>query len=92
MAWDSKDTALSIQGIGTIASAWGKYETDKTRNKLLKEQLDFEKARDVRANTRMDMAQKNYDDAFLPTPEMAKKKKKADGTLDLAPDTSMLTA
>ncbi|MBE0498570.1 MAG: hypothetical protein IBX43_04935 [Campylobacterales bacterium] len=92
MAWDSKDTALSIQGIGTLASAWGKYETDKTRNKLLKEQLDYEKQKDSLANAKTDMAQKNYDDAFLPTPDMTKKKKKADGTLDLSTDTSMLTA
>ena len=76
MAWDSKDTALAIQGFGSLASAWGQYETDKKRNKLLQNQLNYEKEKDTLALAKMDAAQTNLDDAF--SASLLKKKKKVD--------------
>jgi hypothetical protein len=80
MPWDSKDTAMTIQGFGSIASAWGQYETDKQKNKLAKEQLDYEKQKDLAMNTKMDLAQSNLDDAFSNSALNKKKKFNADGT------------
>jgi hypothetical protein len=81
--WDAKDTGLAMQGFGSLASAWGSYETDKQRNKLLKEQLDYEKSKDALANERLNMAQSELDDAFMDSDLFGKKKKKTtDSTVD----------
>ena len=75
MAWDSKDTALTIQGVGSLASAWGQYETGKEKNKLLKSQLQYEKDKDKIANAKMDTAQSNLEDAWENSTLNKKKKK-----------------
>jgi len=76
MAWNSKDTALAIQGLGSLASAWGQYETDTKRNKLIKEEMDYKKSLDARAFAKADNAQINLDDAFSNSDLNTKKKKK----------------
>lgn len=76
MAWDNKDTALTIQGLGSLASAWGQYETDKQRNKLIKEEMDYRKSLDTRALAKEDLAQANLDDAFASSDFNINKKKK----------------
>lgn len=91
MAWNSKDTALAIQGFGALAGAWGQYESDKTKNKLLNKQLDYENQKDLVATTKMDTAQSNLEDAFNNSAFGKKKKKKnADGT-DVVEDTTTTT-
>jgi len=64
MSWENRDTALTIQGIGSLASAWGQYETDKKRNKLIKEEMDYKKSLDKRVMEKEDKAQATLDDAF----------------------------
>ena len=91
MAWDSKDTALTIQGLGSLAGAWGQYETDKQRNKLIKEEMDYKKSLDARAMAKEDLAQANYDNAFsVSSFNINKKKKKYDaaGNEIVEPDTT----
>lgn len=87
--WDSKDTAMTIQGVGSLASAWGDYETNKKKNKLLQERLNYEKQKDTLANEKMALAQSNFDDAFANVDILAKKKKKKDPLLNEATDTQM---
>ncbi len=88
MAWDSKDTALAIQGFGSLASAWGQYETDKKKNKLLENQLNYEKEKDALALAKMDTAQGNLDDAFAQSPLKKKKKLDANGN-EIVEDTTL---
>ena len=80
MEWTNQDTALALQGIGAFADAWGSYETDKQKNKLLKEQFDYEKQKDMTYNAKMDSAQQNLEDAFSSSSLAPKKKKNPDGT------------
>jgi len=82
MAWDSKDTALTIQGIGGLAGAWGQYQTDKERNKLLKKQLTYEQEQNDIANQKQIQAQTNLDDAFSTSDLNTKKKKKKKDVLE----------
>jgi hypothetical protein len=68
------DTASLFQGVGTLASAWGQYESDKKRTKAMEEQLDYEKKKDKLALAKADEAQINLDDAFTSS-DLNKKKK-----------------
>lgn len=70
----------AIQGIGSLAGAWGSYESAKKANKLQKEQFDYEKSKDALALTKINEHQKNVDDAFSDFTLDGKKKKKADGS------------
>ena len=90
MTWDSKDKALAIQGVGSLASAWGQYETGKTRNKLMQQQFDYQKSLDTKAFAKQDEAQKNLDDAFADSDFNIKKKKKKKDALgnDIVDDTT----
>lgn len=90
MAWDSKDTALTIQGVGSLASAWGQYKTDKKRNELLENQLNYEKEKDALATAKMDTAQNALDDAF--SDFLNKKKKKYDANGNEIVEDTILTA
>jgi len=74
--WDSKDTALTIQGLGSLAGAWGQYENGKEANKLIKKQLQYEKDKDTYAKGQMTKAQTNLEDAW--TDSSLNKKKKTD--------------
>lgn len=76
----SFDYGLAVQGIGALAGAWGEYETGKEANKLKKEQFEYEKAKDLAMNTKMDSAQLNLDNAFGVPVSGEKKKKNPDGT------------
>jgi len=83
MAWDSKDTALSLQGFGSLADAYGQYENGKKRNKLLEQQFAYAKKQDALALAKQKKAQNNLDDAFTYSdlnPNKKKKKKLDDGT------------
>lgn len=77
MAWDSKDTALAIQGVGALAGAWGQYESDKVRNRLLNEQFKYAQSQDAMAIEKQNLAQSNLEDAFDAS-ALNKKKKKYD--------------
>lgn len=83
--WDSKDTALTMQAAGTVAGAWGQYESDKKRNKLLSEQFDYEKQKDKVAQGRLDKAQASLDDAFDNSILNPNKKKKDTTAESLTP-------
>lgn len=71
---DSKDIALGIQGVGSIAGAWGQYYSDRKRNELLADQIAYEKSKDALVLSKLDERQKIIDDAFG-----TKKKKKKEG-------------
>lgn len=80
--WSTANTGSLLQGIGSIAGAWGNYESEKKRNDLLNQQFSYEKEKDANAKQKLDKAQSSLDNAFdnsvfnLAT----KKKKNADGT------------
>jgi len=78
MAWDNKDSALALQGIGSLASAWGQYKTSKKRNKLLQDQFNYAKKQDALALAKQNKAQDNLDDAFSYSDLNPNKKKKKD--------------
>jgi len=82
MAWDSKDTALTLQGVGALANAWGQYENGKKRNKLLGQQFEYAKQQDASALAKQNKAQSNLDDAFSYSDLNPNKKKKKKDTLD----------
>jgi len=76
MAWDSKDTALLIQGAGALASAYGQWDNGKKKNKILQEQFDYAKKQDALALSKQKQAQSNLEDAFSYSDLNTKKKKK----------------
>jgi len=84
MAWDSKDTALALQGFGALANAYGQYDTGKKRNKLLQDQFNYAKKQDALVLAKQNKAQSNLDDAFSYSDlnPNKKKKKKSDVRVD----------
>jgi len=84
MKLDLKDLGAGLQGIGAVAGAWGQYESEKKRNKLLQEQLDYAKKQDALSLAKENKAQKNLEDAFSYSDlnPNKKKKKKTDSYLD----------
>lgn len=76
--WDANDWGTVMQGAGTLAGAWGQYESDKAKNKLIREQLDYEKQKDALANQKLDKAQSALDNAFENSLLNPKKKKPTD--------------
>jgi len=91
MDWTNRDTALTIQGVGTLAGAWGQYETNKERNKLAREELDYQKQKDLAATAKYNTAQKNLDNAFDASILNVNKKKKkydANGNEIVDPDSA----
>lgn len=90
MAWDSKDTAMTISGLGSLASAWGSYETNKKRNDLLDKQLTQQQTMINDAKGKNTQTQSGFDDAFADSDfANMKKKKKTQDPLDT---TDTLTA
>lgn len=89
--WDAKDWGTVMQGAGTLAGAWGQYESDKSRNKLIQDQLAYEKQKDALANSKLDKAQASLDDAFSSS-LLNPKKKKATDPLSGVEDTTATTA
>ena len=70
---DYKTAALQLGG--SLASAWGQYQTDKKRNKLIENDMAYKKALDARAIEKENKAQANLDDAFSISDFNIKKKK-----------------
>jgi len=80
MEWTNRDTELTLNGIGSLANAWGAYETGKERNKIAREALQYEKDQKAAADLRRETTQTGFDDAFNDVFTKKKKKKKDDGT------------
>lgn len=80
--WTAGNTGQLLQGIGAVAGAWGSYESDKKRNKLLDKQFAYEQEKDANAQAKLDKAQLSLDSAFDSSlfSGVNKKKKNADGT------------
>lgn len=53
-----------LQGVGSLAGAWGQYENGKETSKLKKQQLEYEMSKDTLANAKLDSQQKSWDDAW----------------------------
>jgi hypothetical protein len=66
-----------LSGIGSLAGAWGQYNSNKKQNEMIKAQFNYEKQKDALANARATEDRQALKDAFA-TP--TKKKKNADGT------------
>jgi len=54
----------TLQGIGSLAGAWGQYENAKDTSALKKKQLQYEMDKDALANAKLDSQQKSWDDAW----------------------------
>ncbi|MDQ7044728.1 MAG: hypothetical protein Q9M32_02275 [Sulfurimonas sp.] len=69
-----------FSGLGALAGAWGSYAGAKKQSKIAQEKLDYQKERDKLADTKMDTAQLNLEDAFSNSDlnSLNKKKKKKD--------------
>lgn len=80
--WSTANTGSLLQGIGSIAGAWGNYESEKKRNKMLEKQFAYEQEKDSNAKAKLDKAQSSLDNAFDNSlfADITKKKKNADGT------------
>lgn len=80
--WSAANTGSLLQGFGSIAGAWGNYQSEKERNKRLDQQFAYEQKKDANAAARLDKAQTSLDDAFNDSVfnTAIKKKKNADGT------------
>ncbi len=65
--WSSNNTAMTISGLGSLASAYGQYKSDKAA-------LDYKKKRDKKMDAKYATAQKNLEDAFDASPLSTKKK------------------
>ena len=76
MTWNNRDTALTIQGVGALAGAWGQYKTDKQKNKLIAREIENDEKREALALANATKAQANLDDAFATSDFNVKKKKK----------------
>ena len=81
-----------IKGVGTLASAWGAYETGKDANELLKKQLALSEASYNRGVAKEDLAQSNLDSAIESSFGSTKKKKKDDTTTTDVSDAFSTTA
>ena len=53
-----------FQGVGSLAGAWGQYESSKDASSLKKKQLQYEMDKDALANAKLDAQQKSWDDAW----------------------------
>jgi hypothetical protein len=58
------DIGLGLEGIGTLAGAWGQYELGKAQNKLIKEQLNYQKQKDALALKKLAEREDAINDAF----------------------------
>lgn len=74
---NAKDVGSIVQGVGTVAGAWGSYEADKKRNQLLQDQMNYEKQKDQYAQSKLDKAQTSLDNAFDNSVLNPNKKKKS---------------
>lgn len=77
MAWDTL-----LQGVGSLASAWGEYEMGKEANKIAKERLKYEKSKDAIASRKRAQAQSELGSALANVYGTDRKKsKKKKGSL-----------
>lgn len=83
--WDTIIGGLSngnlLKGIGSVAGAWGSYETGKRSNKIAKEQLEFDRKQQAKADAKLEAAQAELDSALNNIYGQPKKKKKKDLSL-----------
>ena len=77
MAFDFAGIGSIVSGVGSLAGAWGAYESGQERTKLLKNQLDYEKSKDAFVMAQFNKRQETIDDAFGVNAK--KKKREADG-------------
>lgn len=80
---NAKDVGSIMQGVGTLAGAWGSYESDKKRNQMLQDQMNYEKQKDQYAQGKLDKAQTSLDDAFDNSVLNPNKKKKSTTTVEV---------
>lgn len=76
------DIGLGLEGIGTLAGAWGQYELGKAQNKLIKDQLKYQKDKDALALKKLAEREDAIDQAF------GSVKQTSDGS-DLIPSASV---
>jgi hypothetical protein len=70
-----------LNGVGSLASAWGSYEVGKEQAKIEKEKLSYEKSKDTEVAKKTEMAQQNLDGALDNVYGVKKKKKTSPNTL-----------
>lgn len=58
------DIGLGLEGIGTLAGAWGQYEIGKQQNKLIKDQLKYQKQKDALALEKLKKREDDINQAF----------------------------
>ncbi|PID47326.1 MAG: hypothetical protein CR967_04625 [Proteobacteria bacterium] len=78
-----------LEGVGTLAKAWGSYEVGRRANKIAKEQLAFDKEQLAKQNERQNQAQAELEGALESVYGTPKKKKK-NNDLSLAYEASVL--
>jgi len=69
-----------LQALGSLAGAWGSYESQKKTNQFLQDQFNYEKSKDDLAKKKLNTAQVNLESAFDGS-LLGNKKKKTDGTI-----------
>jgi len=79
--WYERNAGAIVQGVGALAGAYGQYQTDTARNKMIDKQFNYQVAQDKLALSRYNKAQTNLDDAFADSSLNPKKKKKKKDTL-----------
>ncbi len=75
------------KGAGALAGAWGAYETGKEQNKILRENLAYEKSKDAITANKQSLAQNELNNALVDVygkdeEDKKKKKKSADKLTD----------
>jgi len=74
--------SLWLQGIGSLAGAYGSYKVGKEQNKIERDKLKYEKAKDTITADKQAQAQAELDDAVANVYGTKKKKaKKTTGSL-----------
>lgn len=52
--YNMSDVGLGLQGLGSLAGAWGAYEMGRQRNNLIKDQLNYQKQRDALLDAKLE--------------------------------------
>lgn len=75
------DWADLLKGAGSLAGAWATYKTGSEANKITRDNLDYQKELNTKAEEKNTMAQNNLDSAIDDVYNNDKKKKKDDLSL-----------
>lgn len=65
-----------LKGAGSLAGAWSTYKTGNEANKLTRENINYQKELNTKAEQKNDLAQSNLDSAIEDVYGSDKKKKK----------------